>query len=75
MIGIMLQLKYLPSEGNQVAFTLEAIDKGIIFNNSGSNPNGSQLITGGSGSLYSGSSDNIRWEIANSSSADGIYSY
>ncbi len=61
------------SEGNQVAFTLEAIDKGIIFNNSGSNPNGSQLITGGSGSLYSGSSDNIRWEIANSSSADGVF--
>ncbi len=61
------------SEGNQIAFTLEAIDKGIIFNNSGSTPNGSQLITGGSGSLYSGSSDNIRWEIANSSSADGVF--
>ena len=49
------------SEGGQVAFTLEALDKGVIFNNSGSTPNGSQLITGGSGSLYSGSSDNIRW--------------
>lgn len=61
------------SEGNQVAFTLQAIDKGIIFNNSGSTTNGSQLITGGSGSLYSGSSDNIRWEIANSSSADGVF--
>jgi hypothetical protein len=61
------------SEGSKIAFTLEALDKGIIFNNSGSTPNGSQLITGGSGSLYSGSADNIRWEIANSSSADGVF--
>jgi uncharacterized protein len=56
-----------------VSFTLETLDKGIIFNNSGSTPNGSQLITGGSGSLYSGSSDNVRWEIANSSTADGNF--
>jgi hypothetical protein len=34
---------------------------------------GSQLITGGSGSLYSGSSDNIRWEIANTSTLDGNF--
>ncbi len=61
------------SEGSKVAFTLEALDKGVIFNNSGSTPNGSQLITGGSGSLYSGSADNIRWEIANSSSEDGVF--
>jgi hypothetical protein len=61
------------SEGSKIAFTLEALDKGIIFNNSGSTPNGTQLITGGSGSLYSGSADNIRWEIANSSSADGVF--
>jgi uncharacterized protein len=58
---------------DKVAFTLEALDKGIIFNNSGSTPNGSQLITGGSGSLYSGSSDNVRWEIANSSKEDGNF--
>ena len=58
---------------NSIAFTLEALDKGIIFNNSGSTPNGSQLITGGSGSLYSGSSDNIRWEIANTSTLDGNF--
>ena len=62
------------SEGSQIAFTIEALDKGIIFNNSGSTSNGSQLITGGSGSLYSGSADNIRYEIANSSSADGTFS-
>ena len=57
------------SEGNQVAFTIEALDKGIIFNNSASSP----LIDGGSGSLHSGSSDNIRWEVANSSSEDGNF--
>jgi len=56
------------------SFTIEALDKGVIFNNSGSTPNGSQLITGGSGSLYSGSADNIRYEIANSSTADGTFS-
>ena len=67
------QAEVSSSEGNKVAFTLETLDKGIIFNNSGSTPNGSQLITGGSGSLYSGSADNIRWEIANSSSVDGVF--
>ena len=59
------------SEGGGTSFTLEAIDKGVIFNNSASD--GINLITGGSGSLYSGSSDNIRWEIANSSSKDGNF--
>ena len=59
------------SEGGSTSFTLEALNKGIIFNNSASN--GINLITGGSGSLYSGSSDNIRWEIANSSSEDGNF--
>jgi len=54
---------------DEVAFTLEAIDKGIIFNNTGT-PN---LIVGGSGSLTNGSSDNIRWEIANSSTEDGNF--
>jgi len=56
---------------DSVAFTIESIDKGIIFNNSASN--GVNLIPGGSGSLYSGSSDNIRWEVANSSQADGSF--
>ena len=54
---------------NATAFTLEAIDKGIIFNNNGT-PN---LIVGGSGSLTNGTSDNVRWEIANSSTADGNF--
>jgi hypothetical protein len=61
----------IPASGSGTSFTLEAIDKGIIFNNSASN--GVNLIPGGSGSLYSGSSDNIRWEVANSSQADGSF--
>ena len=59
----------IPASGSGTSFTIEAIDKGIIFNNSGS----TNLITGGSGSLVSGSSDNIRWEVANSSQADGSF--
>ena len=61
----------IPASGSGTSFTIEAIDKGIIFKNSASN--GVNLIPGGSGSLYSGSSDNIRWEIANSSQADGSF--
>jgi phage tail sheath protein FI len=51
--------------GDTVAFTLEAIDKGVIFNNSGS-----QLSNG---ALASGSADNIRWEVAASSSVNGTF--
>jgi len=61
----------IPASGSGTSFTIEAIDKGIIFNNSASN--GVNLIPEGSGSLYSGSADNIRWEIANSSQADGSF--
>ncbi len=59
----------IAASGSGTSFTIEAIDKGIIFNNSGS----TNLITGGSGSLVSGSTDNIRWEVANSSQADGNF--
>jgi len=52
------------------SFQLETLDKGIIWNNSGSQ----NEITGGSGSLVSGSVDNIRWEIATASSASGTFS-
>jgi phage tail sheath protein FI len=52
------------------SFQLEALDKGAIFNNSGS----VNLITGGSGSLVSGSVDNIRWEIATASTSSGTFS-
>ena len=57
------------SEGGGTSFTLEAIDKGIIFNNNGT----PDLIANGSGSLTEGTADNIRWEIANSSSEDGNF--
>ena len=50
---------------NAVAFTLEAIDKGIIFNNVGT------LLS--NGAIASGSADNIRWEVAASSSANGTF--
>ena len=53
------------SDDTAIAFTLEAIDKGVIFNNSGS-----QLSNG---ALASGSADNIRWEVAASSSAQGTF--
>ncbi len=46
------------------SFTLEAIDKGVIWNNSGS-------IT--SGSLDSGSLDNVRWQIASRNEAAGTF--
>jgi len=48
-----------------IAFTLEAIDKGAIWNNSGS-------MT--SGSLDSGSINNVRWQIAARNEAAGTFS-
>ena len=48
-----------------IAFTLEAIDKGVTWNNSGS-------MT--SGSLDSGSIDNVRWQIAARNEAAGTFS-
>ena len=48
-----------------IAFTLEAIDKGVVWNNSGS-------MT--SGSLDSGSIDNVRWQIAARNEAAGTFS-
>jgi len=52
------------------SFTLEVIDKGKLFNNSGS---AGSLITNGSGSLISGSNENIRWEIQNPSKTNGTF--
>ena len=51
------------------AFTLETIDKGELFNNSASVPE----ISGGNGALVSGSKENIRWEVASSSSDSGTF--
>jgi len=48
-----------------VAFTLQALNKGIIFNNTSS-----ELANG---ALDSGSVDNIRWEIAQASKDNGNF--
>jgi len=64
---------YAPSTANVSAimhadsssFTLETISQGAIMNNSGS--------VSTSGSLVSGSSDNVRWEIANIDSGSGTF--
>ena len=48
------------------AFTLESIDKGSIFNNTGS-----ELV---GGALESGSADNIRWQIAGRNESSGTFS-
>tara|TARA_R110000803_G_scaffold48449_4_gene100627 strand:- start:179 stop:2458 length:2280 start_codon:yes stop_codon:yes gene_type:complete len=51
---------------NSNAFTLETISEGVILNT------GTTEIT--NGALVSGSTDNIRWEIAASNSASGVFS-
>jgi hypothetical protein len=48
------------------SFVLETLSSGDLMNNSGS--------IGASGSLRSGSADNIRWEIANSDTSSGQFS-
>ena len=55
-----LILNYFTSE----SFSLETISEGIIMNNSGS---------GVSGSLISGSKENIRWEVTNSNTGSGTF--
>ena len=47
------------------SFTLEAIDKGVIWNNNGP-------VT--SGSLDSGSIDNVRWQVVTSNTSSGTFS-
>jgi phage tail sheath protein FI len=52
-------------EDQAVAFTLETLDKGIIMNSSSSlDP---------SGSLASGSSNNVRWEVVNRNESSGTF--
>jgi hypothetical protein len=49
------------------SFVLETISEGAIMNNSGSN------MLGASGSLVSGSEDNVRWEVTNSNTGSGTF--
>ena len=51
---------------NEVAFTLEVLDKGELFNNN------STILS--NNSLTDGTSNNIRWEIATSNSNTGTFS-
>ena len=53
------------SASNGTSFTLEAIDKGVIFNNTSS-------VT--SGSLDSGSVDNVRWQVVARNESSGTFS-
>jgi phage tail sheath protein FI len=48
------------------SFVLETISEGVTMNNSSS-------VIGASGSLVSGSSDNVRWEITNSNTGSGTF--
>jgi hypothetical protein len=52
--------------GGQVAFTLETLDQGVLFNNT------SSILS--NGALDSGSKDNVRWEINTSDSTAGQFS-
>jgi len=66
------------AKGSNQPFTLETIGKGVNFNNAtGLNtalsPAG-QAYLNTDGSLVSGSSDNIRWEISNINNAVGTFS-
>ena len=54
------------SASDGTSFTLEAIDKGVIYNNTGS------VLS--QAAMESGSSDNIRWEIATSNPSSGTFS-
>ena len=54
------------SIGNGNAFTLETIGEGEIMN--------STSTEGTNGSLPSGSADNLRWEIVNPDTANGVFS-
>ena len=56
------------NSGSNVAFTLETLSTGIIMNNSGSS-----AALAGSGSLPSGSINNIRWEITAANTGSGTF--
>jgi|TARA_B110000879_G_scaffold65610_1_gene92088 hypothetical protein len=60
------------ADAGAAPFTLTTLGKGALFNNStGAADAGSQ---NSDGSLVSGTSDNVRWEIGNVSKANGTFS-
>ena len=50
---------------NELAFTMQTLSEGVIMNSTGP--------AGTNGTLMSGSSDNIRWEIASPNTASGTF--
>jgi len=63
-------LNPLSAISNSGSFVLESLYKGELFTNSGS----LNEIAGSKGALYSGSVDNIRWEITSANSSSGQFS-
>jgi hypothetical protein len=59
------------ASGSQVAFVLETLSSGEVMNNNSSSLSGS--VISGSGSLPSGSSANIRWEVTSVDTGSGIF--
>ena len=59
---------------NNPAFTLETISEGVIMNNTYPADSDTSGLNGINGTLVSGSSDNIRWEIAAVNTASGVFS-
>lgn len=53
------------ADGGTAPFTLQTIGKGTIYNSSGS--------LNSDGSLVNGSSDNVRWEVANVNNSKGTF--
>jgi len=70
------------SSGSQNIFLLETLGQGTLLNNDDGTyvattagaVNGSGTTTGSNNTLLSGSSDNVRWEIANPSINNGVFS-
>jgi hypothetical protein len=56
----------IPNYFTSASFVLETISEGVIMNNSSS-------VVGASGSLVSGSENNVRWEITNSNTGSGTF--
>jgi hypothetical protein len=57
----------IPNYFTSASFVLETISEGTTMNNSGSG------MLGASGSLTSGSENNVRWEITNSNTGSGTF--
>jgi hypothetical protein len=70
------------SSGSQNIFLLETLGQGTLLNNddgtyvssTAGTVNGSPTTTGSNNTLSSGSADNVRWEIANPSINNGVFS-